>query len=178
MPESQEDIDALLAEVSALAEEAVQHIAASGVADLPVEPPARRAETRPSAATAATVPAGAPEAPAAPAGGYARAPDPKLPSAIRKPPPPAPPGDPGRILRLAVPVIVRLAQRTMPMSEILGITTGSIIEFEKPADSELDLMINNKCIGSGQAVKVGENFGLRVTSIGTVRQRIQAMGPG
>ena len=177
MPESQEDIDALLAEVSALADEAVQHIAASGVADLPVEPPARRTEPRTSAAVAAPAPACEPAAAPAPAGGYVRAPDPKLPSAIRKPPPPAPCGDPDRILRLSVPVIVRLAERTMPMSEILGITTGSIIEFEKPADSELDLMINNKCIGIGQAVKVGENFGLRVTAIGTVRERIQAMGP-
>ncbi len=177
MPESQEDIDALLAEVSALAEEAVQHIAAAGASDLPVEPPARRPEPRTSSAATASAPARPPAAATAPTGGYTRAPDPKLPSAIRKPPPSAPCGDPARILRLTVPVIVRLAERTMPMSEILAITSGSIIEFEKPADSELDLMINNKCIGAGQAVKVGENFGLRVSAIGTVRERIQAMGP-
>jgi len=81
-----------------------------------------------------------------------------------------------RILDLQVPVIVQLADNTMPLSEILGLTTGAIIEFEKPADGELDLMINNKCIGKGQAVKVGENFGLRVTGIGSLHDRIKAMG--
>ncbi|GMV97236.1 MAG: hypothetical protein AMXMBFR83_15940 [Phycisphaerae bacterium] len=85
--------------------------------------------------------------------------------------------DPRRILRLEVPVIVRLAERTMPLGNILGLTTGAIIEFEKPADSQLDLMINNKCIGTGSAVKVGENFGLRVTRIGSVADRIRALGP-
>jgi flagellar motor switch protein FliN/FliY len=85
--------------------------------------------------------------------------------------------DPQRILYLEVPVIVRLAERTMPLSEIVSLSTGAIIEFEKPADSELDLMINNKCIGRGQAVKVGENFGLRVTAVGSIRDRVRALGP-
>ena len=34
-----------------------------------------------------------------------------------------------------------------------------------------------KCIGIGQAVKVGEKFGLRVGAIGSVESRIEAMGP-
>lgn len=84
--------------------------------------------------------------------------------------------DTARILRLEVPIIVRLAERTMPLSDIVNLNTGSIIEFEKPADGELDLMINNQCIGTGHAVKVGENFGLRVTEIGSVRSRIEALG--
>jgi len=65
----------------------------------------------------------------------------------------------------------------MPLEDIINLGTGAIIEFDKPAEAELDLMINNKCIGTGQAVKVGENFGLRITSIGSVRDRIEALGP-
>ncbi|GMU20290.1 MAG: hypothetical protein AMXMBFR13_03870 [Phycisphaerae bacterium] len=84
--------------------------------------------------------------------------------------------DPSRILNLEVPVIVQLAERTMPMADIMNLTTGAIIEFDKSADDDLDLMINNKCIGRGNAVKVGENFGLRINTIGSVRSRIKAMG--
>ncbi|HON66420.1 MAG TPA: FliM/FliN family flagellar motor switch protein, partial [Phycisphaerae bacterium] len=84
--------------------------------------------------------------------------------------------DISRILNIEVPIIVQLSERTMPLSEILNLTTGSIIEFDKPADSELELRVNNKCIGSGQAVKVGENFGLRVVRIGSLRERIKALG--
>ena len=53
---------------------------------------------------------------------------------------------------------------------------GSIIEFDKLGDSELDLMINNRVIGQGSAVKVGENFGLRIQTIGRVDDRIRSMG--
>lgn len=118
------------------------------------------------------------EAPAA-ATGVATAPPPPAPSsraAISRPALGPVREDPSRILRLEVPVIVRLAERTMPLSEILGLSTGAIIEFDKPSDSQLDLMINNKCIGLGSAVKVGENFGLRVTEVGSVVDRIHALG--
>ncbi len=53
---------------------------------------------------------------------------------------------------------------------------NAIAEFNKLGDSELDLMINNRVIGQGSAVKVGENFGLRVQSIGRVGDRIRSMG--
>ena len=95
--------------------------------------------------------------------------------------PTAKPPDPrsevlARIMRIEVPVIVKLAECKMPLARIVGLNTGAIIEFEKLADAPLDLMINNKCIGVGQAVKVGENFGLRITQVGTLREKIEALG--
>jgi flagellar motor switch protein FliN len=81
-----------------------------------------------------------------------------------------------RILRLRVPLIVRLADRIMPFGEILQLAPGAIIEFSKSVQDPLDLMINNKCIGTGQAVKVGEKFGVKVSQITTLHQMIQAMG--
>lgn len=158
--ESQQDIDALLAEVNALAEEAVATIGEEEAAET-----ARAAA--PTGAAAASAGASA-----SPAGS-----DPRRGARVITAGNAAPaPEDLNRILNIEVPIIVQLSERTMPMSEILSLTTGAIIEFEKPADSELDLMINNKRIGSGQAVKVGENFGLRVVWVGSVRDRIQAMG--
>jgi flagellar motor switch protein FliN len=80
-----------------------------------------------------------------------------------------------RILRIHVPVIVKLAQRKIGVQEVLRIGLGSIIEFHKPADEPLDLMINNKTIGQGIAVKVGENFGLKLTAVGDPKALIGAM---
>ncbi len=65
--------------------------------------------------------------------------------------------------------------RKMPLSTIIGLAAGAILEFDNASDAPLDLMINNKSIGLGQAVKVGENFGLRVTHIGSVQNRIEAL---
>ena len=81
-----------------------------------------------------------------------------------------------RILDLSVPVAVVLAQRDMPVATILEITVGTILEFEALFDSELSLEVASRSIGAGQAVKVGENYGLRVTKVGTMHDRIDAMG--
>lgn len=78
-------------------------------------------------------------------------------------------------LQIEVPIVVRLAERNMRVSEVLRLLPGSIIELPKPADSDLDLMVNNKIIGTGVAVKVGENFGIRLTFVGDLATRFEAM---
>jgi flagellar motor switch protein FliN len=79
------------------------------------------------------------------------------------------------VLRLEVPVIVRLGERTLSVGEVLDLAPGAIIELPKNVDDELDLLVNNKQVGTGVAVKIGENFGLRITYLGDVRQRIAAL---
>jgi flagellar motor switch protein FliN/FliY len=80
-----------------------------------------------------------------------------------------------RIMRLQVPVIVKLAQRRLTLAEVMRLGIGVIIEFSKSSDEPLELLINNKPIGVGEAVKVGENFGLRITHIGDVKQLIHSL---
>lgn len=80
-----------------------------------------------------------------------------------------------QVLQIEVPVVVRVGERQMRMVDVLALTPGAIIEINKRSEDELDLLINNKQIGSGLAVKVGENFGLRVTYIGDIKARIAAM---
>ena len=81
-----------------------------------------------------------------------------------------------RILRLQVPVIVRLAERKLTLAEVLRLGIGAIIEFSKSSDEPLELLINNKPIALGVTVKVGENFGLKIAQIGDVRQVIRSLG--
>ena len=163
MAESQQDIDSLLAEVSTLADEAIAGIGTTVAAGESTGEP-RDNDPKLAAAEAEC--------------GHSRSPGAPPDKATASHETASRPADANvkRILNLEVPVIVRLAERTLPMSEILNLSTGAIVEFNKPVDSQLHLLINNKCIGHGQAVKVGENFGLRVTHIGSVRERIQALG--
>jgi len=96
------------------------------------------------------------------------------------PPPAAQPattsGDLKRILRLEVPVIVKLAERKLTLGEVMRLGAGAIIEFSKSSDEPLELLVNNKPIGVGDAVKVGENFGLKITQIGDVKEIIRSLG--
>ena len=81
-----------------------------------------------------------------------------------------------RLLPIKIPVRVQLAQRTMRVKHLLELTVGTIIEFDRSADSDLDLVANNIPIGTGNAVKCGENFGLRVIGIQPWAQKLLATG--
>jgi flagellar motor switch/type III secretory pathway protein FliN len=102
---------------------------------------------------------------------------PARPSAGETRPRPLPEPDVSRILGMEVPLSAILAERDMAVQAILEITVGTIIEFDKPFEQELDLHVAGRCIAYGHAVKVGENFGLRISRIGPVKDRIDAMGP-
>ena len=81
-----------------------------------------------------------------------------------------------RILSMRVPVIVKLAEKPMTLSTVLKFNLGSVISFDKDAYQLVDLMVNNSTIGLGQTVKIGENFGLRITQIGQVEETIKSLG--
>ncbi|HVU62581.1 MAG TPA: FliM/FliN family flagellar motor C-terminal domain-containing protein [Phycisphaerales bacterium] len=80
------------------------------------------------------------------------------------------------ILSLEVPLIVLLGERVMRVSEVCALGPGAIVELPKGAEEELTLLVNNKPVGTGVAVKVGENFGIRITYMGDLRERIEALG--
>jgi flagellar motor switch protein FliN/FliY len=80
-----------------------------------------------------------------------------------------------RALGLEVPLIVVLGERQMRLSEVVSLVPGAIIELQKGAEEELQLLANNKPIATGMAVKVGENFGIRISYVGDLRERIAAL---
>lgn len=81
-----------------------------------------------------------------------------------------------RILRMEVPVIVKLADRKLTLQEVMRLGPGAIIEFFKASDQPLELLVNNKTIAIGDAVKIGENFGLKITQIGDLKEIIKTLG--
>lgn len=79
-------------------------------------------------------------------------------------------GDQSRINGLEVPIVVELGRRTMTLREVVGLLPGAIIDLAKPADEELALLVNNQRVATGHAVKVGENFGIRVERVGSLEE--------
>ncbi len=82
------------------------------------------------------------------------------------------------LLRIEVPVIVTLASKRQPISQILELGPGSILHFSKPCEEMLDLSVGEQCIAQGEAVKVGDKFGLRITSIVLPDERFQSVSSG
>jgi len=93
------------------------------------------------------------------------------PGATRAPAPPrdAPaaefPGYTRSLLRIAVPVTVTLAEKRQPLGRVIELSPGSIIQFDKSCEEMLELSAAGRKIAAGEAVKVGDKFGLRITSI-------------
>jgi flagellar motor switch protein FliN/FliY len=69
------------------------------------------------------------------------------------------------LLRIKVTLAVTLATSKQPIHRIIDLGPGSILQFEKPCDQPLTLRVGDHEIASGEAVKVGEKFGLRVTEM-------------
>jgi len=81
-----------------------------------------------------------------------------------------------RILRVSVPVVVEIARRRTTVKEVVSFKPGTVIEFDKKSDDLLELTAGKARIGKGEAVKIGESFGLRVAEVGTVQERIKSLG--
>ena len=69
------------------------------------------------------------------------------------------------LLRIKVPVVVTLAQKRQPLNRIVELGPGSIIQFEKSCEEMLNLEVGNQAVACGEAVKVGDKFGLRITAM-------------
>ena len=69
------------------------------------------------------------------------------------------------LLRVRVPVTATLARKKETLGKILDISPGTIIQFDKSCDELLDLEIGGQKCAEGEAVKVGDKFGIRITSI-------------
>ena len=69
------------------------------------------------------------------------------------------------LLKIEVPVVVTLAEKRQPLRKIIELGPGSIIHFEKSCEEMLQLDVGGRHVAKGEAVKVGDKFGLRITSM-------------
>jgi flagellar motor switch/type III secretory pathway protein FliN len=81
------------------------------------------------------------------------------------------------LLHIRVPVVVTLAEKRQPLGRIIELGPGSIIQFEKSCEEMLQLSVADHAIACGEAVKVGDKFGLRITSITPPQERFHAVRP-
>lgn len=85
------------------------------------------------------------------------------------------PGYARSLLRIKVPVIVTLAAKKQPIGRIVELGTGSIIQFDKSCEEMLALHVADQAVAEGEAVKVGDKFGIRVTSLVVPGERFKAV---
>lgn len=80
------------------------------------------------------------------------------------------------LLRIRVPVMVTLATKKQSIHQIIELGAGSIIKFDKSCEELLELEVGGLPIAQGEAVKVGEKFGLRINSMILPGERFEKLG--
>lgn len=79
------------------------------------------------------------------------------------------------LLDVEMPVSIELGRTDMPISEILTLGPGSIVELDKLAGEPVDLLVNDKVIAKGEVVVVDENFGVRITMLMSPEERLKSL---
>lgn len=79
------------------------------------------------------------------------------------------------ILDIPLRVTVELGRTKMPVSDLLNLTQGSVIELNKLAGEPMEVLVNDKLIARGEAVVVNEKFGVRLTDIISPSERVEQL---
>jgi len=79
------------------------------------------------------------------------------------------------ILNLTLEIRVELGKTKSTVKDVLEMGSGSVIELQKLNGEPVDLLINKRQFAKGEMIVIGENFGVRVTDIDSVPERIEAL---
>ena len=79
------------------------------------------------------------------------------------------------LLKVEVPVTVTLSTTHQSVEEILQLGPGSILKFDKRCEDNLELEIGGQTVAEGEAVKVGDKFGLWITAMTIPGERFWAV---
>jgi flagellar motor switch protein FliN/FliY len=69
------------------------------------------------------------------------------------------------LLDIPLEISVEIGRRSMTMGELIELTPGTVVELDHGADEFLDIMANGKLVARGEAVMVGDRYGVRVMEI-------------
>lgn len=73
--------------------------------------------------------------------------------------------DLSRLMDVQVELSVELGRKKLALGQVVSLAPGAIVEFAKASDESLDIRINEKLVARGEAVLLGDRYGVRVTEI-------------
>ena len=87
-------------------------------------------------------------------------------------------GDRGLKFLYDVPlqISVEVGRSKILLKDLLQMGEGYVIELDKLAGEPLDLYVNSRLIAKGEAVMVGDKFGIRLTDVVNASERIEQLG--
>ena len=79
------------------------------------------------------------------------------------------------MLGIHLPVVIELGRTRMLIKEIIDLAPGAIIELDKLTGEPVELYVNGKKFALGEVVVVDENFGVRITELVKIEERLASL---
>ena len=81
----------------------------------------------------------------------------------------------GIIMDIPLEVSVELGRVKMQVRDVVELGAGSIVEIDKAAGEPVDVMVNGRLVARGEVVVIDDNFGVRITEILSIQERLQKL---
>ena len=79
------------------------------------------------------------------------------------------------LMDVSLQVTVELGRTRKQIRELLSVGPGSVLELERMAGEQVDVLINGKRIAKGEVVVIDEHYGVRITDIISPAERVQQL---
>lgn len=79
------------------------------------------------------------------------------------------------ILDIPVQLTVELGRTKISIKNLLQLSQGSVVELNAMAGDPLDILVNGTLVAQGEAVKVDDRLGIRLTDVITPAERIRKL---
>lgn len=74
-------------------------------------------------------------------------------------------GSLGIVSNVEIELDVRLGAAVMSIGRLMSLERGSVIELDRQLGESVDVLLNDRLVGRGEIVAVGEHFGIRMTEL-------------
>lgn len=79
------------------------------------------------------------------------------------------------LLDVQLPVSIRFGETEMLLEDVIKLGVGSVIELNSAVDDPVELVVNGRCFARGEVVTVDGFYGVRITEITSVGERIKSV---
>lgn len=69
------------------------------------------------------------------------------------------------LLDVPVTVTVEVGRARLPLSQLVQLGPGSLLELEREAHEPADVLVNGKVVARGEIVTIDDRYGVRITTV-------------
>lgn len=85
-------------------------------------------------------------------------------------------GNLNMLMDIPVTVSMELGRTRLSIKDLLSLNAGAVIELQRLASEPMEILVNGTLVAHGEAVRVGERYGVRLTSVVNAGERIKQVG--